>query len=212
MANSEKIETLLRAALDATPLERQKSLELSTGFEASDNSWEIIVKHSGNLSSLSERYPNIQITELLNNYGILRVPANLLEALAQEEVITYIEKPKSLFFEVFEGKRASCVTTLQTRFPELTGRDTLVGIIDSGIDYMHPDFQNNDNTSRILSLWDQSIPNGSVEGSSAPNGYNLGTLFSNETLNNAIIASNEATRRLICPSVDLSGHGTHVTY
>ena len=37
MPNSEKIETLFRAALDATPREREQSSDLSTGFEITDN-------------------------------------------------------------------------------------------------------------------------------------------------------------------------------
>jgi hypothetical protein len=47
MANNEKIETLFRAALDATPREREQSSDLSTGFEPADNTWEIIVKYNG---------------------------------------------------------------------------------------------------------------------------------------------------------------------
>ena len=35
------------------------------------------------------------------------------------------------------------------------GRGTLIAIIDSGIDYLHPDFINEDGTSKIVSIWDQ---------------------------------------------------------
>lgn len=38
---------------------------------------------------------------------------------------------------------------------DLTGKGVLVAVIDSGIDYLHPDFQASDGTSRILYLWDQ---------------------------------------------------------
>ena len=73
MAN-QKIETLFRAALDASPEEREKSTDLETGFDTSTNVWEVIVKYIGSLFSLKEKYPQIQVTELLNNYGILHVP------------------------------------------------------------------------------------------------------------------------------------------
>jgi len=218
METNQKIETLFRAALDATPVEREKSSDLSIGFDQNEDTWEVIVKHTGNLFDLKEKYPSLVITELLNNYGILKLPENLIDAIASEDSITYMEKPKQLFFEVTEGKRASCITTLQARAPELTGRGTLVGVIDSGIDYAHPDFRTRNGETRILALWDQTIVSDSVldvlsppETLSAPEGYSLGTLFSQEVIDYALNASNQQEQFQACPSRDLSGHGTHVT-
>lgn len=217
MESNQKIETLFRAALDATQEEREKSSDLFIGFDTLEEAWEIIVKHTGNLLSLKEKYPTIEITELLNNYGILKLPETFIDAVASEDIITYMEKPKQLFFEVSEGRRAACITTLQARSPELTGRGTLVGIIDSGIDYAHPDFQSSDNTTRIVSLWDQTIPSNSITNVldpsttlEAPQGYSLGTLFPQETINTALSMNTVQERYTICPSRDISGHGTHV--
>ncbi|MBQ8280729.1 MAG: S8 family serine peptidase [Roseburia sp.] len=215
---NQKIETLFRAALDATPEERAKSSDLFIGFDEAENAWEVIVKHTGTLTNLAEKYPSIIITELLNNYGILKLPESLIDEVASEDIITYMEKPKQLFFEVTEGKRASCITTLQTRAPELTGRGTLVGVIDSGIDYAHPDFRLSNGSSRIVALWDQTIPSNSIPNAldsentlPAPNGYSLGTLFSQEILNAALSMNTVQEQYSVCPSRDLSGHGTHVT-
>lgn len=226
METNQKIETLFRAALDATPEEREKSSDLITGFDPVGDVWEVIVKYVGTLSSLEEKYPQVEFIELLNNYAILRVPEPLIDALVSEDTITYMEKPKRLFFEMTEGKRASCITTLQTRLPRLTGRGTLVGFIDSGIDYAHPDFRNNDETTRISALWDQTIAANSVSRIQAngdnttenqtatlppPENYPFGTLFPPEVINQALAATDPQTRFAICPSQDLSGHGTHVS-
>lgn len=218
METNQKIETLFRAALNATPEEREKSSDLSTGFDSVENTWEVIVKHTGSLISLQDKYPQIQITELLNNYGILRLPESLIDTVVSEAVITYMEKPKQLFFEVNEGKRAACITSLQTRLPELTGRGTLVGIIDSGIDYTHPDFRTSNGSTRITALWDQTVPSNTVTNVldpentlPAPTGYFLGTLFPQEIINEALDAASPESRFAICPSQDSSGHGTHVT-
>lgn len=210
MEQNEKIETLFRAALDATRTERNKSIDLSTGYQTFQNSWEIIVKHNGSLDTIRSKYPQIKIIDLLSNYGILELPEPFIDLIAKEESITYIEKPKRIFYEIFDGTQASCVTSLQTRLTELTGKGTIVGIIDSGIDYMHPDFIDQKQGSRILSLWDQTIPSGSVSGSKAPDDYPFGTLFTNKTLNLCLQEANPSIRQEICPSQDLSGHGTHV--
>ena len=221
METNQKIETLFRAALNATPEEREKSADLSIGFDATEDTWEVIVKHTGNLLSLAEKYPQIQFVELLNNYGILRLPESLIDAIVSEEIITYMEKPKQLFYELTEGKRTACITTTQTRIPRLTGQGTIVCVIDSGIDYTHPDFRNPDGTTRILALWDQTIPSNSIQNPlsqnesdttlSAPEGYFLGTLFTRDIINEALNATDLQTRFSICPSQDSSGHGTHVT-
>lgn len=194
METNQKIETLFRAALDATPEEREKSTDLEIGFDPATDVWEVIVKHIGMLSTLKEKYPQLEYTELLNNYAILKIPEPLIDTIVSEDIITYMEKPKRLFFEATEGKRAACITTLQARLPELTGQGTLIGLIDSGIDYAHPDFQNNDGTTRILALWDQT----------------LDTLFPSDTINQALKTTNPQERFSICPSQDFSGHGTHV--
>lgn len=218
METNQKIETLFRAALNATPEEREKSADLAIGFDATEDTWEVIVKHTGNLLSLQEKYPQVQFVELLNNYGILRLPESLIDTIVSEDIITYMEKPKQIFYEAAEGKRAACITTAQARVPRLTGQGTIICVIDSGIDYTHPDFRNPDGTSRILALWDQSIPANSIIDAlnpaktlDSPDGYFLGTLFSREIINEALNAPNPQTRFSICPSQDSSGHGTHVT-
>ncbi|MDF2872845.1 MAG: hypothetical protein K0R05_4420, partial [Anaerocolumna sp.] len=74
---------------------------------------------------------------------------------------------------------------------------------DSGIDYSHPDFRNEDGTTRIAALWDQTITG------SPPEGYDIGTLYTREQINEAL-AIPMPERMEIVPSTDLSGHGTHV--
>ena len=198
--NNEKLENLLNLALDATSEEREKSLELNVGYDNISRNWEVIAKASGGFDTLLELFPQITVRPLLNGYGILTVPANLLDSLSERPEIEYIEKPKRLFFTVNTGRSASCITPLQTTQqpnPErnnLFGSGILIAIIDSGIDYAHPDFCNADGTTRIIELWDQS----------------LDRIFTQAEINEALQAPSSQERYQLVPSRDLSGHGTHV--
>lgn len=212
--NSAKIENLLNLALDISEQERMRSPELSVGFESASNTWEVIVRYFGELRSLQTLFPDWQITELLNEYAIIRLPESQIEQLAGLPQIEYIEKPKQLFFEAAQGRRASCMLPLQTgrgaagSRTNLTGAGVLVAVIDSGIDYRHPDFCNEDGTTRIVALWDQTaVPR---EGEAPPQGYFRGVEYTREQINEALRAPDQQAALQIVPQTDTSGHGTHV--
>lgn len=84
----------------------------------------------------------------------------------------------------------------------LWGIGILVGIIDTGIDYTHPAFLYRDETSRILSLWDQTIQDGAP-----PEGINYGTEYKKEQINQALKCDNPYS---IVPSMDKNGRGTAI--
>jgi minor extracellular serine protease Vpr len=197
-----KIENELNLALRVPEAEREKAVNLNTGYMPNTNMWELIVKYSGNLQQIRDEL-QISAVELASNYAILTVPQYLIGRLSEYEQIEYIEKPKRLFFEANEGRRASCINPLQTVNYNLFGEGVLVGIIDSGIDYSHPDFRNEDGTTRIVALWDQTIPG------NPPQGYDIGTLYTREEINEALNTPMPQRMDLV-PSTDLSGHGTHV--
>ena len=61
------------------------------------------------------------------------------------------------------GLNASGINRLDEHpYLKLRGAGTMIAIIDSGIDYTHPAFRNG-NQSRIVSIWDQSLPSGESE-------------------------------------------------
>ena len=208
---NQKIEPSLRAAMQATTEELEKSGDLATGFSETENLWEVIILYSGTTESLQQTFPNYRITFLLNNYAILLLPEEAIDTLADSPQVIYIERPRRLFFEDLPGIRSSCITAIQEAPLSLTGKGVLLSVIDSGIDYMHPDFQNADGSTRILALWDQTIPPDSSKNFLPPPGYTLGVLFTENQINAAIAAPTVQERAAFCPSFDSSGHGTHVT-
>ncbi|HEX3078529.1 MAG TPA: S8 family peptidase [Lachnospiraceae bacterium] len=200
---SAKRDNQLNLALDVSPETRDQTIDLNVGYIPSENAWELIVKFSGSLKRLEEEL-NIRVVELLNEYAIITIEQNQIERLSDYEEIEFIEKPKRLVHAVTNGKSVSCINPLQTARYNLTGEGILVAIIDSGIDYSHPDFRNEDGTTRIAALWDQTIPG------EPPQGYRIGTLYTREKINEALKVRNLGERMEIVPSTDLSGHGTHV--
>lgn len=166
---SQKIENVLNLALDATQEERLRSGNLEVGYDEADNTWDVIILYSGTLDSVDRIA--MDVIPLLKNFAVVRIREEDLEELASLEEVIYIEKPKRLFFEVANGRRVSCIDAVQTPRLRLTGKGVLIGIIDSGIEYSNADFQNEDGTTRIRFLWDQT-----VEGS-PPAGYRNGTEF-----------------------------------
>ena len=96
---------------------------------------------------------------------------------------------------------ASGVNTLRN-IPglNLRGQGVLVGIVDTGIDYTHQAFINEDGTTKIVSIWDQTIQSGSP-----PEGLYFGTEYLSDQINAALINPDPKS---IVPSTDDIGHGT----
>jgi len=87
----------------------------------------------------------------------------------------------------------------------LTGKGVMIGIVDTGIDYLNSEFIREDGTTRIVSIWDQSIENSNSEG------VYIGEIYSSDKINAAIDAyKNNKDPYSIVPSKDVRGHGTKV--
>lgn len=77
------------------------------------------------------------------------------------------------------------------------GEDVIVGTIDTGIDFTHPDFLDSTGQSRVLWVWDHLLP---VNGNT-PQPYNYGQQFSKANIDAGTASAH----------VDATAHGTHVT-
>ncbi|PWJ50809.1 S8 family peptidase [Faecalicatena contorta] len=84
----------------------------------------------------------------------------------------------------------------------LFGFGVIVAVIDTGIDYRHPAFRYNDGTSRILSIWDQTIQEGTP-----PEGFEFGTEYGKEIIDIALQTEEPMS---IVPTIDTNGHGTAI--
>lgn len=200
---SQKIENLLNLALETPEEQREKSQNLNVGYDEESNTWDVIVRYHGQIETLEQVDERIQVVPLLGGYAVLTLPQQLIDTIIDLEEIEYMEKPKRLYFELSQGRAAACVNAVQEGETALSGAGTIVAIIDSGIDYRHEDFRYADGTTRILALWDQTIAG------NPPNGYRIGTEYSQEQINEAL-SQPALSQQMLVPSTDSSGHGTHV--
>ena len=152
---NQKLEDVLNLSLEATRKEREKSRQLDVGYLEEEKRWELIVKYNGSLQPLSGDL--IQVEELIAGYAIVTLPEFLIESFAELPEVEYIEKPKRLYFSVLAGKQTSCIPEVTVRDPFLSGKGVLMAILDSGIDYQSPEFQEKGGKTRIRYLWDQTL-------------------------------------------------------
>lgn len=167
------------------------------------NLWEVVVKYNGDIERVARSEGGY--AQLINNqFAALVLPKERIRNLLNYTEIEYIEIPKNMLYAQ-TSMSASCITTVQNNPPyQLKGKGVLLAIIDSGINYFHPDFRNEDGTTRIEYLWDQSIPG------DPPQGFLSGTQYTRAQINEALRAPSQAAGLTIVPSRDTVGHGTHV--
>ncbi len=206
--DSQKIENLLNLSLSVSEEEREQSPLLREGFDLFNNTWEIIIKYQGDI----ERYETelIRIEPLIAGYAIVTLPDALLEEFVALPEIEYVEKPKPFYFQDITALRESCISRVTDSEPFLTGKGVLVAILDSSIDFYNENFRNEDGSTRIEALWDQSLAPDAEAGLLPPDGFQTGVEFSREQIDEALSLGSEAEARRLIPTVDVTGHGTAV--
>lgn len=192
---NQKIENLLNVAFDATEDELRKSSELDAGYNSADNTWEIIIKYSGSLQNIRDKYRFVYFKELLNYYAIIITDKKTIEQLANEPEVDFIEKSKRMYFELERAKSAACINQISNSQAQtgLSGENVITAVIDSGIDILDRAFRNADGTTRIINIYDQTT----------------GMEYSRDDIN-AVILEWENGQNPDVPAVDLIGHGTDV--
>ena len=89
-----------------------------------------------------------------------------------------------------------------------TGRGCIVGVVDWGCDFAHPDFRNADGSTRLLALWDQRLN----QTRKPPASYGYGVVHTREDINRALAASNPYQALGYHPADADTGQGSHGTH
>lgn len=219
---SQKLEDILNLSLESTAAQRQRSDVLDVGYNPEEQTWELIVKFSGDGRQLQE--DGIDVEVLLDGYAIVTLPQSRISDLTANPAVEYVEMPKILQNGLYEARRVSCILPLTESTATggapsgLSGSGVLVAVLDSGIDYFLPDFRTADGESRIAFLWDQTLDAAALRERTPetgivyapPEGFLLGTEFSGEQIDRALASGSRDSAFFRVPSLDRSGHGTAV--
>lgn len=162
---------------------------------------DLIIEYNGDYS-VFDRFPNAEYTVISFQYAVVHIPVEIITFELIKEW-GYSILPKAFGITSALSVEAAGIPRLRS-IPNfnLRGQGVLIGIVDTGIDYLNPIFQYTDNTTRIVSIWDQTIL-------SENNSENLlyGTVYTSEEINLAIVSDNPLE---IVPSIDEIGHGTMI--
>ncbi|WP_460297414.1 S8 family peptidase [Clostridium perfringens] len=171
----------------------------------SEDSPDYLVEYRGNLKEELEKIPYACGDSITDTLGVVSTPSQYLKQLRKDvPSILYIQtRVPYVLQEVSPQETDNISTIVNNPYLGLDGSGVIVGIVDTGIDYLNKEFMREDDTSRILTIWDQKStkkPNDSVY---------VGSIFTNEDINNAIkIKSDGGNPYDLVDSRDEIGHGT----
>jgi subtilisin family serine protease len=118
----------------------------------------------------------------------VRIPLDKISEISTSKLIYPIE------FSIEKGVELNDTMRVRNRVNEVhqglapltqmyDGEDVIIGFIDSGIDYTHPDFQNPDGSTRVLAIWDQTK---GLDASFTPSKYGYGQEWDSAQINAGI--------------------------
>ena len=118
-----------------------------------------IIRYNQNILGPIDYISDGALQIINDHYGVLYVPEAQVPEL-EINSYTYNSIPNCYTYMDVESLNASGVTRLHNHpYLKLRGAGTVIAVIDSGIDYQNPLFRNG-NQSKILCIWDQTLPGG----------------------------------------------------
>lgn len=157
-----------------------------------------IIDYSGNADILEAVYGEECYIILDRRYAVLyrKKPEDYMEIFSRYEYSLF---PKLYgLLDTSSMEAAGVINVQRENVLGLTGSNTIIGIIDTGLDIENTLFRNPAGRTRVLSAWDQSVGNGENTL------YGYGTEYTQEDIQTAIDSNNEILR-------DANGHGTFMT-
>ncbi|MPQ43450.1 S8 family peptidase [Clostridium tarantellae] len=178
---------------------------MANNFYNDDNFDKFLIEYSGDILKEVGDNPDASVYIIDELYAILSIRIEKFEELITKlKTVVYVESDGVYTLtgiNVVDKSKAS--NFHGNPYLDLRGKGVVVGVIDTGIDYLNEEFVLEDDSTRIIEIWDQTIQ------SSQKNDLISGTLYTREEINEAIkLKNNGEDPYTIVPSKDEIGHGT----
>ena len=133
-------------------------------------------------------------------YQCAYLPKSIIDPVSLERY-SYFSIPKCYSLLSMQALNQAGILPIQNHSTlQLSGKQVMIGFLDTGIDYENPVFQNLDKTTRIAGIWDQTIQSGTP-----PESFDYGSHYTRDMINEALVSKDPHS---LVPSVDNDGHGT----
>lgn len=164
----------------------------------SNDYMDYIVSYYGNIDYMVNLFKPDCYQLIDNRFAIIHLKRDDTEVA--NDLISSFHLPK--YYGLLDSSAINAIDVDRIRRQpslQLYGQGVLVGMIDTGIDYRHEAFKNADGSSRIVSIWDQTIQG------KPPQGFLYGSEYTQEEINEALQSENPFS---VVPQRDEIGHGT----
>lgn len=167
-----------------------------------------VVEYRGDIISAINKIDYASVWIQNNKIAIISAKlSDIPRLLADVKEIVYWAYPVPYSFENISPLEAANVVQVQINpATNLRGDDTLIGIVDTGIDYLNKEFTYEDGKTRIECIWDQAAPKDEND-----NSIPYGRVYNRDKINEALKEKEENRDPYsIVPSKDEYGHGTNM--
>ena len=139
----------------------------ASALRSADENIHAIVRlcDEADLDRLAADY-GVAFNVVTGNLATAVIPMSALVDFAEDPDVENVDAGNSVKAMTDLAREYSHVDALHGGLPDFprsfTGKGVLIGVIDTGFDFMHPAFRDAEGNSRIIHVWDQSGRNGNT--------------------------------------------------
>ena len=164
-----------------------------------------VIEYRGNFEEQINKVDYAWGVSVTDTLGIVAIESKDIDRLRRDvPAIIFIEARSIYVLQDIDTSISDNIQKVKINpYLNLSGRGVIVGMIDSGINYLNQEFIREDDTSRIVKIWDQTIEADEVSE------FKFGVIYSNDKINEAIkVYRDGGDPYSVVPSKDEIDHGT----